>query len=75
MAGENYEGLSVGERLGCGLAGLAGLACFMFLFLIEALRGDAGSTNGLWLNVVLPTLAFTAIVFFVVRWLTNTVRK
>ena len=75
MPSENYEGLSVGDRLGCGAAGLAAIPWFMLLALAEAIASDDGSdTNGFFLNVFLPTAALAALVFFAVSRLVNALR-
>jgi len=75
MPSENYEGLSVGDRLGCGVAGLAAIPWFMLLGLGEAIASDDGSdTNGFFLNVFLPTVALAALVYFTVSRLLNALR-
>lgn len=74
MGADRYEALNRGEKWGCGLAALVGLAALFILFGVAAL-GDCPSECS-WgkdplLNVLLPFGAITALVFFVVRWAIN----
>ncbi len=74
MTDERYDGLSLGERWGCGISALLGSAAFIFLMALDALGDcapDTGCTKGFLTNVLLPSLAITAIAFFGVRWAVN----
>lgn len=78
MREENYEGLDAGERWGCGVSGLLGAVCFMFLLSLDALGDcapDTRCTKGFLTNVLLPTLLLTAAVFFGLRWLVSARRR
>jgi hypothetical protein len=44
MSRKNYEGLNAGERWGCGVSALLGVACFIFLLSLDAL-GDCAPTR------------------------------
>jgi hypothetical protein len=78
MPDQKYEALDAGERWGCGVAGLVGAASLVFLLSLDALGDcapDSGCSKGFWTNVLLPTVAITAIAFFMVRALVNNDRK
>jgi hypothetical protein len=71
MPDDGYDGLSRGQRWGCAVALLMGASSFLFLSLLDALGDCAPNTScekGLWTYVLLPSIAISAIVFFVVRW-------
>lgn len=78
MGGRNYEGLKAAERWGCGVSGLLGAVCFMFLLSLDALGDcapDTSCSKGFWTNVVLPTVAVTTLAFFAVRAAVNGRRR
>lgn len=74
MASQNYEGLNAGERWGCGVSGLLGSVCFIFLLGVDALGDcapDPSCRKGFWTNVLLPTVVMMTLAFFAVRALVN----
>lgn len=78
MSKDSYEGLSRGQRWGCIAALLIGASLFLFLSFIDALGDcapDIPCRKGLWSYVLLPSIALSAIVFFVVRWIVNRLNR
>ena len=74
MTNKRYDGPSIGERWGCGVSALSGGASFLFLLALDAVGDcapDTGCTKGFWTNVVLPSVAITAIAFIAVLWTVN----